>query len=186
VAGLKGYPEGADEEGAMAIIPTTADAAQAGPVWPGKPGAARSGAAVPGADGAPLPPGEAAQVAKLKARDAQVRAHEAAHLAAAGSLAEGGATYTYQRGPDGRAYAVGGEVNIDAGSVPGDPEASQAKAMRVVAAALAPADPSGQDLAVAARAREAGARAESQAGAEQRAAAGQPGPVPGRHLDLMA
>jgi hypothetical protein len=53
------------------------------------------------------------ELAKLKARDREVRAHEAAHSAAAGSLAKGDPSLTFQRGSDGRLYAVGGEVNID-------------------------------------------------------------------------
>ena len=54
---------------------------------------------------------EKAEVRELQKRDREVRAHEAAHRAAAGGLASGG-SYTYTRGPDGRNYAVGGEVSI--------------------------------------------------------------------------
>jgi hypothetical protein len=91
-------------------------------------------------------------VARLRARDTEVRAHEAAHLAAAGGIAAGGASFTYERGPDGRMYAVGGEVPI---SVQGgnSPEETIAKMRQVAAAALAPADPSPQDYAVASHAR---------------------------------
>src|SRR5512143_1535278 len=92
------------------------------------------------------------ELAELKARDQQVRAHEAAHLTAAGGLARGGASYTYERGPDGVAYAVGGEVSIDTSPVPGNPAATLAKAQQIQAAALAPADPSSQDRSVAAAA----------------------------------
>ncbi len=45
---------------------------------------------------------------QLKARDAEVRAHEAAHLAAAGPHANGAPTFEYETGPDGRQYATGG------------------------------------------------------------------------------
>ncbi|GJL62798.1 MAG: hypothetical protein NPIRA04_14520 [Nitrospirales bacterium] len=90
------------------------------------------------------------ETAKLRARDKQVRAHEQAHSAAAGGLAKGGASFTYERGPDGRQYAVGGEVNIDTSPVPGNPEATIRKAQQIRSAALAPADPSSQDRAVAA------------------------------------
>lgn len=87
----------------------------------------------------------------LQARDRQVRAHEQAHLAASGGLATSGASYTYQKGPDGVSYAVGGEVSIDVS--PGrTPEDTIARAVTIRAAALAPADPSGQDRAVAAAA----------------------------------
>ncbi len=95
---------------------------------------------------------EQRQVAKLKLRDAEVRAHEQAHLAAAGSLAKGGARYEYQRGPDGRQYAVGGSVQIDTSPVPNDPEATIAKAARIKRAALAPKEPSGADRQAASKA----------------------------------
>lgn len=98
-------------------------------------------------------------IADLKARDQRVRAHEAAHLSAAGDLALSGASFTYQRGPDGRAYAVGGEVSLDTSPVSGDPAATLAKAQRIQAAALAPSDPSAQDRSVAAAAAAMAARA---------------------------
>ncbi len=96
---------------------------------------------------------------ELRARDREVRAHEAAHMAAGGSLVRGGPSYTYQRGPDGRAYAIGGEVKLDVSRVPGDPEATLEKAEQIRSAALAPADPSPQDLRVAANANQLAARA---------------------------
>lgn len=91
-------------------------------------------------------------VAQLKSRDTEVRTHEMAHLAAAGSYATG-MNFTYQVGPDGKQYAVGGEVGIDVSAVSGNPEATFAKAQVVQRAALAPAEPSGQDLKVAAAAQ---------------------------------
>ncbi|WP_338242514.1 putative metalloprotease CJM1_0395 family protein [Maricaulis maris] len=96
-----------------------------------------------------LSEGDRKQVDALKARDREVRAHERAHQAAGGSHA-GAASYTFQKGPDGRAYAVGGEVPIDASEVKGDPQATIEKMQQVKAAALAPAEPSGQDRKVAA------------------------------------
>ena len=75
---------------------------------------------------------------ELRARDAEVRAHEQAHLAAAGPYANGAPTFEFQTGPDGRQYAVGGEVSIDTSPVPGDPEATVRKAQTVKRAALAP------------------------------------------------
>ncbi len=93
---------------------------------------------------------EQAEVAKLAARDREVRAHEAQHLAAAGSLASG-VEYTYEMGPDGKMYAVGGEVKIVVSSG-GTPEEALARARQLRAAANAPADPSGQDMAVSAKA----------------------------------
>ena len=91
------------------------------------------------------------RVKKLKQRDAEVKAHEQAHLAVAGSLAQGGASYEFEQGPDGKNYAVGGEVSID--TSPGaTPEETIVKMQQVKAAALAPAEPSGQDRSVAASA----------------------------------
>jgi hypothetical protein len=89
---------------------------------------------------------------ELRTIDAQVHAHEMAHLAAAGAAASSGPTYVYVTGPDGKAYAVGGEVSISLSSVPGSLEATVEKARAIRAAALAPSDPSAQDLAVAAAA----------------------------------
>ena len=91
---------------------------------------------------------------ELKARDREVKTHEQAHIAAGGSYVKGGATYDYQTGPDGKQYAVGGSVNIDTSPVDGDPEATIAKAQVVIKAALAPAEPSGQDQKVASAARQ--------------------------------
>ena len=96
---------------------------------------------------------ELEQVRQLQQRDREVRQHEMAHLAASGGLATSGATYSFQRGPDGIAYAVGGEVriNLSAGRTP---QETIARAETIAAAALAPAEPSAQDRAVAAQARQ--------------------------------
>lgn len=102
------------------------------------------------------------QVTELKARDAEVRTHEAAHIAAAGQYASGGASFTYQTGPDGNKYAIGGEVSIDSSAVKGDPEATLRKAQQVRAAALAPASPSSQDQKVAAAASQQIASAQAE------------------------
>jgi hypothetical protein len=90
-------------------------------------------------------------VDQLSARDREVRAHEQAHAAVGGQYA-GSPTYTYQRGPDGVSYAIGGEVSIDTSPIPNDPEATLRKAEQIARAANAPAEPSGQDRAVAAQA----------------------------------
>lgn len=89
-------------------------------------------------------------VAELQARDMEVRAHEMAHKSAGANT--GAASYTYQKGPDGRMYAIGGEVSISykSGSTP---QETIQNAQAVIAAALAPSDPSPQDLAVASSAR---------------------------------
>lgn len=96
-----------------------------------------------------LEPAEQRVLEKLKARDREVRAHEQAHLSAAGNLATSGASFTYQKGPDGQRYAIGGEVGIDSARVPGDPEATIQRAQQIRRAALAPASPSAQDRSVA-------------------------------------
>jgi hypothetical protein len=93
---------------------------------------------------------EREQVGELAARDREVRAHEQAHAAVAGQYA-GTTTYSYERGPDGVSYAVGGEVSIDTSPIPGDPEATLRKAQQLQRAANAPADPSSQDARVAAQ-----------------------------------
>lgn len=100
-----------------------------------------------------LTPQALALIDRLKTRDTEVRQHEQAHLAAAGGMAVSGASYTYQRGPNGVDYAIGGEVHID--TSPGrTPEETIARARTIQAAALAPADPSGPDRAVAAQAQQ--------------------------------
>jgi hypothetical protein len=94
---------------------------------------------------------EKKQVNQLKKRDAEVKAHEQAHMAAGSGVVQGGANYQYEKGPDGRQYAVGGEVKIDL-STKNTPEATISKMQQVRKAALAPAQPSGTDRAVAAQA----------------------------------
>lgn len=101
-------------------------------------------------------------VSELKQRDAEVRAHEAAHLAAAGSIAKGGASFNYQQGPDGIQYAIGGEVSIDTSAIPGDPAATLRKADTIRRAALAPAQPSGPDMQAAASATAMAAQAQAE------------------------
>lgn len=91
------------------------------------------------------------QVDELKQIDRKVRAHEQAHLAVGADLVRGGASFTYQTGPDKNRYAVAGEVSIDAS--PGrTPEETIPKAQHIRATALAPVDPSPQDYSVAAQA----------------------------------
>ncbi len=128
-------------------VPGTANAAES---EQGSAGVEVGASATPGADTAENQ-AEQREIQELAETDRHVRAHEQAHLAAAGGLASGGASFEYQRGPDNQQYAVGGEVSIDVS--PGrTPQETIAKAARIRAAALAPADPSGQDRAVAAAA----------------------------------
>ena len=135
-----------------------------------KPAAADTASETEGRSGAParardsatprlgLSEAEQRMVADLRARDREVRAHEQAHARVGGQFA-GQPSYTFQAGPDGQRYAVGGEVPIDASAVPGDPEATVAKMEVVKAAALAPAEPSSADRKVAAMADATRARA---------------------------
>jgi hypothetical protein len=100
------------------------------------------------------------EISRLKARDAEVKAHEMAHLSAAGGYALGGPQYDYQTGPDGKRYAVGGSVKVDISPIPGDPTATVQKARTIRRAALAPAKPSAQDQRVASKAAAMEARAQ--------------------------
>ncbi len=126
---------------------------------------AGSGDEEAGPDG--LNPKQEQVVRELAQRDREVRAHEAAHQAAGGALT-GGATFTSETGPDGRQYAVGGEVSIEM-SGGKTPEETIERAERIRAAALAPADPSPQDLAVAAAATQMEAQARQQLAAREKA-----------------
>ncbi len=96
---------------------------------------------------------EKRKVRELQARDRQVREHEQAHKVAGGQFASS-PTYRTVVGPDGRSYAVGGEVRIDTSTVPNNPEATIRKLQIVKRAALAPREPSSADRAVAAEAEQ--------------------------------
>ena len=107
----------------------------------------KSSAGMTDPTGKPLSQEQVAQVRQLAARDAEVRQHEQSHLAASGGLAKGGASYSMQTGPDGKQYAVGGEVSIDVS--PGKSSKETISKERIIqAAVLAPADPCGQDRSV--------------------------------------
>ena len=117
-----------------------------------------------------LTPDQRREVNLLQARDREVRAHEAAHQAVAGANG-GSASFSFQTGPDGRQYAIGGEVPIDMSTVRNDPSATFAKMEQVRRAALAPADPSSQDRSVAAQATHLADLAQREAREKQVAAA---------------
>ena len=95
---------------------------------------------------------EQSEVEQLKARDTEVRTHEQAHQSAGGSYA-GSPQYEYKTGPDGNKYITDGHVNIDIGKE-STPEKTIEKMRTVISAAHAPAQPSGQDLKVAAEAQQ--------------------------------
>lgn len=94
---------------------------------------------------------ELSQLQKLKRRDTEVRTHEHAHLSAAGPYAKGSASFTFQKGADGKSYAVGGEISIDV-SKESTPEETISKMQTIKRAALAPANPSGADRRIASQA----------------------------------
>jgi len=91
---------------------------------------------------------ERTQLRELQNRDAEVRIHEAQHFRAAGGLAKGTPNYTYQQGPDGQFYAVGGNVQLQT-SRGSDPEQAKRDAQSFSNAAQAPGDASAQDISVA-------------------------------------
>lgn len=107
------------------------------------------------------------EVEKLKARDLEVKQHEQAHQRVGAGIT-GQAEYSYKAGPDGKQYAVGGSVSIDM-SEEATPEATISKAGLIRRTALAPKDPSSQDLKVAQEASqmETEARAELLAKAQE-------------------
>ena len=109
------------------------------------------------------------QIRELEKRDAEVRAHEMAHKGAAGSHG-GSISYTYQTGPDGKKYAIGGEVPVDISPVSGDPQATIAKMQTIRRAALAPADPSSADRRIAAKASQMVVKAQAELMVEEKEA----------------
>ena len=118
---------------------------------------------------------ERAIIEKLKQREREVIAHEAAHMAVGGRFV-GSPTYTRERGPDGRTYITGGEVPI---TVPSSscPEETIRNMQQVRAAALAPANPSSQDINVAAAAANAQMQAEAELAAQKAEWGEEPQPV---------
>lgn len=107
---------------------------------------------------------ERKEVEDLKTRDREVRAHEQAHAAVGGQHA-GSPQYEYENGPDGNRYAVGGEVSIDI-SAENTPEETLRKMQQVKAAAVAPVDPSAQDLQVAREASQKATEAQTEIASE--------------------
>lgn len=109
---------------------------------------------------------ELKKVQDLKKRDTEVKAHEQAHLAAAGQYAAGGASFSYETGPDGVKYAVSGEVPIDI-SKADTPEETILKMQTIKKAALAPASPSSTDRMIASQADAIAAQARQELMKEQ-------------------
>ncbi len=135
----------------------------------GAPVAGVTGPEKTGRDGRELSSEEQREVQRLKTRDREVHAHERAHQAAGGSYVRGGPSYETKTGPDGKSYAVGGEVQIDTSPVAGNPAATIQKMQQVRRAALAPADPSSADRRVAAAATQKEQAARKELAEETRA-----------------
>ncbi len=152
-----------DAEGLDRDVQTSSDGEESGPVVNGE----ADNTAEQGREKAQQEALIEEQVAELKARDQEVRAHEQAHKSAGGQYA-GTASFSYQTGPDGQRYAVGGEVPIDVAPIPNDPQATISKMNTVKAAANAPAEPSAQDRAVAAEAQRMITEAQADLAAEKR------------------
>lgn len=113
------------------------------------------------------------EIDSLMKRDTQVRSHEQAH-AAVGGIHAGQPAFEFEKGPDGKRYAVEGEVQIDVSVVNGDPLATMAKMKQVYSAAMAPVDPSMADIRVAAEAMRKYNQAREEAGTQRLAAAPKP------------
>ena len=120
-----------------------------------------------------LTPEQQQVVRELSARDLEVRTHEQAHAAVGGPYT-GAPSYSFEVGPDGRRYAVEGEVSVDL-SEAGSPQETITKMRRVYDAALAPANPSTQDLRVAAEASRIIAQAQAEVLRQQRVEEGEEG-----------
>ena len=122
-------------------------------------------------------------VAELQQIEREVIAHEQAHMSAGAHLA-GTASYSYTKGPDGKEYITGGEVPI---KMPTGKDAEETIRLmdQVIRAALAPANPSPQDLSVASQAamKQMQARAEAARASAAAVSPGTPTP-PGTHLDI--
>ncbi len=99
---------------------------------------------------------------RLQLADSTVRNHENQHFFSAGGLAAGTPKFEFTTGPDGRQYAVAGEVAIAA--VPGTDASRAARDSATIArAATAPGDASAQDVVVAGTAASRGAALYAQA-----------------------
>jgi hypothetical protein len=164
-------PEGEDEATSETQSDAKAEASGAASSSSAQPAVGRGSPANAGENGdAESSDAERQEIAELKRRDREVRAHEQAHKTAGGAHA-GSIRLSYQMGPDGKRYAVEGSVPIDVSPVAGDPAATLRKMEVVHRAANAPASPSSADRAVAAQAQRASQQARAQMAAERYAQA---------------
>ncbi|WP_438865545.1 putative metalloprotease CJM1_0395 family protein [Neptunicella sp.] len=104
------------------------------------------------------------EIEELKDRDTEVRNHEQAHAQTGGQYA-GAPNFEFKSGPDGQRYAVSGEVSIDISSEATSEETLR-KMQQVRAAALAPTEPSPQDLNVASEASKKASEARAEIAAK--------------------
>lgn len=85
---------------------------------------------------------------ELQHADASVRTHEGLHFRTASGLASGLPEYDYITGPDGKLYAVAGNVKVRT-SATADPEKAARDMTTFHAAATAPGDASAEDMGAA-------------------------------------
>lgn len=122
-----------------------------------------------GATKGQLSPAEQRRVDQLERIDTEVRAHEQAHITVGRDLITSAPSYDYVYGPDGKRYAVAGEVGIDT-SPEQKPQANIDKGQHIQATALAPQDPSPQDYRVAATGKALEQRGREELSTQQSAA----------------
>ncbi len=82
---------------------------------------------------------------KFKKVDMDVRSHEQTHATI--GITTTPISYNYQKGPDGKMYAVGGSVRLDT-SIPKDPKMAMEKLDRIKDAVTGVDKPSGADMAI--------------------------------------
>ncbi|WP_181905229.1 putative metalloprotease CJM1_0395 family protein [Aestuariispira insulae] len=117
-------------------------------------------------DLAQLTEADLARIRQLSLQDSQVRLNEEAHVRVGGQYA-GSPSYEFETGPDNRQYAISGEVSFNDTPIAGNPEATIRKLSIVKNAALAPAEPSTQDRAIASKASNGITQAQAQLRAQQ-------------------
>ena len=118
-------------------------------------------------DPARLSEADLAQIRQLSLQDSKVRLNEEAHVRVGGQYASSHRPMIIETGPDNRQYAVSGEVSFNDTPIAGNPEATIRKLSIVKKAALAPAEPSTQDRAVANKASNGITQAQARLRAQQ-------------------
>ncbi len=98
---------------------------------------------------------------ELRRHDSEVKQHEQAHVSTGGALIVSGPYYKFVTGPDGRNYAIGGQVSLDI-TPEKDPQKTIKKAEQIERTAMAPLRPSPQDYQVVNQAKQLELIAEQQ------------------------